>query len=86
MTENRQSESELLARLAALPAPEVPAGTGARIHRRSRAAFLRYSERSQHPIWDRLARIYGGFEPIMAGAVASAYLLWAFSSAMALFP
>lgn len=84
MTDDAHSESELLARLAELPAPEVPAGAGERIHRRSRAAFVRYSERARHPVWDRLARIYGGFEPIMAGAVAAAYLLWAFSSAMTL--
>lgn len=84
MTEKTHNESELLASLAALPAPEVPAGAGERIHRRSRAAFLRYSERAQSPVWDRLARIYGGFEPYMAAAVASAYLLWAFASVVAL--
>lgn len=74
-------ESELLARLAALPTPELPAGTGERTQRRARAAFVRHAERAQHPWWDRLARAYDVFEPIMATAVASAYLFWAFSSA-----
>ena len=85
MNDSHQSESELLAKLAALPVPDVPAGAGERIHRRSRAAFLRYSERARHPIFDQLARVYSGFEPIMATTVAAAYLFWAFASAMALY-
>ena len=84
MNDDKNSESELLARLAALPAPAVPAGAGPRIHRRSRAAYVRYSERARHPVFDRLARVYSGFEPVMATAVAAAYLFWAFASAMAL--
>ena len=78
------AESELLARLAELPSPALPAGTGDHVKRRARAAFLRAHERARHPWWDRLTRIYGRVEPVMAVAVASMYLLWAFQSAIAL--
>jgi hypothetical protein len=75
-------ESELLARLAALPAPALDPGRGKRIHSRARAAFVRSSET---PAWlALLVRVYGRIEPTMATAVASGYLLWAFQSAMSL--
>jgi hypothetical protein len=75
-------ESEILARLAALPAPALDHERGQRIHRRARAAFLQSSET---PAWVAfLARLYGRIEPSMATVVASGYLFWAFQSAMAL--
>ena len=78
-------ESLLLTKLSELPAPALPAGSSERLHKRARAAFLRASERAKHPFWDLVVRVYGRFEPVMAVTVASAYLMWAFTSAMALY-
>ena len=77
-------EGQLLARIALLPAPEPAVEISQRTQRRARAAFLRYHEQAKHPWWNLVARAYDRFEPVMATAVASAYLLWAFTSAMAL--
>lgn len=76
-------ESELLARLAALPAPALDQSRGQRIHRRARAAFVRNSETPGWLVF--LARLYGRVEPVMATGVAAAYLVWAFQSAMSLY-
>lgn len=79
------NESELFTRLAELSTPELAVGQSERVHRRARAAFVHRRERAKHPWFDRLSRLYTAFEPVMAMGVASAYLLWAFTSAMALY-
>jgi hypothetical protein len=76
-------ESELLARLAALPAPAIDGDASRRTHRRARAAFVRNADT---PAWlASLARLYSRVEPVMATGVAAVYLFWAFQSAMALY-
>ncbi len=78
-------ENELLTQMAGLPTPELAPGVSERVRRRTRAAFIKHRDRARHPWFDRLSRIYEAFEPVMAVGVASAYMLWAFTSAMALY-
>ena len=85
-THNLQvDDSELLARIARLPAPELDPGVAEHMRRRARATFLRHAERASHPWLDRLVRWYGRIEPIMVAGVAASYLVWGFTSAMALY-
>lgn len=79
------NESELLARLAALPVLAPDRTASERIHRRTRAAFVRAHERASHPWLALLARAYTRVEPVMAAGVAVVYLNWAFQSVIALY-
>ena len=80
-----EQESELLARLAALPMPAPDQAAGGRIHRRARAAFVREHERAKRPWLGFLARCYTRVEPVMAAGVTVVYLNWAFQSVIALY-
>lgn len=77
-------DSDVLASLSALPAPDVDPWTARRIRRRALRALAKEQERARHPWLGALGRGYDRAEPLLAAAACVAYLSWAFDAAFSL--